>query len=167
MSEQLADLASHHIEGYARAAIERGQDGRFAVPLISHITGNLYVGGCIDGVRLPDDFHYVVSLYKWERYALGPQTERTEVTMYDAGEVPDADELDMLAALVNDCRAKGKTLVHCQAGLNRSNLVAGLALIRKGMEPARAIKLLRDKRSPVVLCNEAFERYLLSLGGTP
>jgi hypothetical protein len=155
------DLHSHHIEGYARAAVEAGKDGYFDVPLISHIEGNLWVGGCINGARLDDDFTHVVSLYQWERYALGKNTTRDEVEMYDAGEMPDVEQLHEIADAVNVALAKGKTLVHCQAGLNRSNLVAALALIKTGREPAAAIKLLREKRSPVVLCNETFEAWLL------
>lgn len=160
-----ADWQNHHIEGYARAAMEQGKDAYFSAPLISHIEDNLYVGGCIGGVRLEDDWQTVVSLYKWERYALGPDTERVEVTMYDAGEIPDIDQLHELADTVNAALDRGgKVLVHCQAGLNRSNLVTALALIKRGRTPAEAIGLLREKRSPVVLCNKAFEDWLLSLG---
>jgi hypothetical protein len=162
MSQQ-ADWRTHHIEGYARAAMEAGKDGHFNAPLISHIEDNLYVGGCIGGVVLEDDWQTVVSLYKWERYTLGPNTERTEVTMYDAGEVPPEWQLHELADVVVAALAQGgKVLVHCQAGLNRSNLIAALALIKMGRTPTEAIDLLRAKRSPVVLCNEAFERWLLS-----
>jgi protein-tyrosine phosphatase len=48
--------------------------------------------------------------------------------------------------------------------LNRSALVAGMALILDGWKPADAIALLREKRSPAVLCNPAFEQWLLSYG---
>jgi protein-tyrosine phosphatase len=157
-----ADWENHHIEGYARAAMEAGEDGHFKAPLFSHIEDNLYVGGCIDGVRLPDDFQTVVSLYQWERYALGPNTERVEVEMYDAGEIPDESQLHELADTVNAALDRGgKVLVHCQAGLNRSNLVTALALIKRGRTPEQAIALLREKRSPVVLCNRAFSRWLV------
>jgi Predicted protein-tyrosine phosphatase len=158
-----ADWQNHPIEGYARAAMEAGKDGHFKAPLISHIEGNLYVGGCINGVRLDDDFAHVVSLYKWERYDLGADTIRHEYEMYDSSDVPDADLLASIADDVNRYLAEGKTLVHCQAGLNRSNLIAALALIRAGKAPADAIELLRSQRSPVVLCNQAFERFLLGI----
>lgn len=159
----LADWQNHHIEGYARAAMEAGDDGHFNAPLISHIEDNLYVGGCINGVRLDDDFQTVVSLYKWERYELGPDTERIEVEMYDAGEIPDVDQLHELAQIVSDALDRGgKVLVHCQAGLNRSNLVTALALIKRGRTAAEAMALLREKRSPVVLCNRAFSRWLVT-----
>ena len=151
-----ADLESHHIEGFAVHG-----DTPFSMPLVSHIVGNLWTGGCRDGVVLPDEFRYVVSLYPWERYELAPGTERVEVAMYDAADdLGDGEQLYELAELVNDWRAQARTLVHCQAGLNRSSLVAGLALVVDGMPPEEAIELLRERRSPAVLCNHAFERWL-------
>jgi protein-tyrosine phosphatase len=81
--------------------------------------------------------------------------------MDDSDVLPDAKVLEDLADWVNEKRALGPTLVHCQAGLNRSALVAGLALIRSGMAPRDAIALLRQKRSSDVLFNKAFERWLL------
>lgn len=163
-----ADWQNHHIEGYARAAMEAGKDGRFRAPLISHIEDNLYVGGCIDGVRLDDDFQTVFSLYKWERYALGPDTARVEVTMYDSSDIPDPVQLHEIAdSVVAELGRGGKVLVHCQAGLNRSNLIAALALIKRGRSPQDAIDFLRERRSPVVLCNQSFETWLLAEGATP
>lgn len=159
----VADWQSHHIEGYARAAMEAGKDGRFSAPLISHIEDNLYVGGCIDGVRLDDDWQSVVSLYRWERYTLGPDTVRVEVEMYDSADVVPAEQLHEIADhVVSELERGGKVLVHCQAGLNRSNLITALALMKRGRSAREAIDLLREKRSPVVLCNEAFEAWLLS-----
>jgi hypothetical protein len=155
------DLQGHHIEGIARAAQEAGKDGRFSVPLISHIDGNLWTGGCLDGIRLPDDFKFVISLYTSERYALGANTTRLEVKMYDSAEVPDLRQLIDLARIANAFQASGKTLIHCQAGLNRSGLVAALSLMLMGDTPERAIALLRERRCDVVLCNEHFERFLL------
>ena len=108
--EVSADLSSHHIEGYAAAdAWQR----HFSVPLISHVEGNLWQGGCIDGVKLPDDFMFVVSLYPWEQYRLGPETVRVERRLYDSTEVPDVEQLLQIARQVNQMREKGKTLVHC------------------------------------------------------
>lgn len=156
-----ADFASHHIEGYARAAREAGKDGHFSVPLISHIEGNLWTGGCRNGVALPDDFAYVVSLYPWERYNLGYATGRVEVRMYDAADQA-MGQVDDIAQSVVKFVEQGKTLVHCQAGLNRSGLIAARALMLMGRTAAEAIALLREKRCDMVLCNEAFERWLLA-----
>lgn len=161
LERQEADLSTHHIEGVARAAVECGKSGGFRVDLISHVEGNLWQGGCVNGARLTDDFEFVVSLYPWEQYTIGSRTTRIELKLYDCGEIPDERQLYDLARIVNAFRAAGKTLVHCQAGLNRSGLICALALIEDGMAPADAIALLREKRCEFVLCNETFERWLL------
>lgn len=152
-----ADFKSHYIEGIAVHG-----NTPFKAPLISHVVGNLWQGGCRDGVELPHDFKRVISLYPWEKYKTGPDTAVTEFRMYDAGYLPDMGDLEIAFKLVRHGEQNGKTLVHCQAGLNRSGLVAALVLIDKGMSPAQAIKLLRDQRSPAVLCNTYFENWLIN-----
>lgn len=152
-----ADLASHHIEGYT----SHGQH-RVEVPLVSHVVDDLWVGGCLDGVRLPDDFSYVLALYDWERFEIGDTTTRVTVPMLDLAEEPDEAQVRELAQWVNDRRHQGRTLVHCQAGLNRSSLVVAYALMLDGMRAADAIALLRERRCDAVLCNPVFEAWLLA-----
>ena len=53
---------------------------------------------------------------------------------------------------------------NCQAGLNRSNLIAAQTLIFNGYAAREAIDLLREKRGPAVLCNQSFEQFLLRQG---
>lgn len=161
--DQFADLGSHYIEGYAHEAVKAGDVGHFHVPLISHITGNLYVGGCQDGVRISDDFVYVVSLYQHERYRTGPNTNHVDFRLIDGPALPEQALLDQAVGIVRTWLERGPVLVHCQAGLNRSNLIAALTLRELGYSSADAIALLREKRSPVVLCNRTFASYLLSL----
>ncbi len=57
----------------------------------------------------------------------------------------------------------GKVLLHCSAGINRSALVMGLVLMRKGFSARDAINLMREKRSSMILMNKVFEKYLLDL----
>lgn len=158
-TEHVADWNSHAITGWLPGGI------RLNVPLISHIEDNLWVGGCINGITLDADFDTVVSLYKWEQYILGPNTTRHEFTMYDDHYTEADDQLHMIADIVVEALDRGdKVLVHCQAGVNRSNLITALALIKKGRTPEEAIALLREKRSEVVLANSTFEDWLLAQG---
>lgn len=52
-------------------------------------------------------------------------------------------------------------LVTCQAGLNRSALVAGLALRQLGMPGRTVIDNIRMERGQYALCNKAFERAVM------
>ena len=53
-----------------------------------------------------------------------------------------------------------KVLIRCQAGWNRSGLVMALVLIKHGLSPKEAIRLIREKRSPHALCNQDFVNFL-------
>jgi NAD(P)-dependent dehydrogenase (short-subunit alcohol dehydrogenase family) len=79
--------------------------------------------------------------------------------------LPNLARLHAVAALVAECAARGqRVLCHCGAGLNRSPLVAGLALIARGHAPEEVVALIRDRR-PGSLYNEEFVRHLLGGGG--
>lgn len=151
---QMADLTSHRIEGIARMG-----NTEFSCPIVTQVDGNLWQGGHVDA-PLPAYFRHVLSLYPWERYEVGPDVELREVALYDGDDVPSSEVLYELAEWVNVRRLLGPTLVHCQAGLNRSALVTGLALVRWGRTPDEAISLMRSVRSPAVLCNPYFEAWL-------
>jgi protein-tyrosine phosphatase len=134
----------------------------FDVPYISHIEGNLWQGGVEEGLVLPDLFDHMISLWPFERYIL-TRTLKTELymaTMGDDRRRVDAEQAYRLANMVVACRADGPTLVHCQAGLNRSGLIAALAEMQLGMSADSAIALLRFQRCPAVLCNSNFEQWL-------
>ena len=108
--------------------IARHGNTPFDVPFISQIEGNLWQGGCEVGLVLPDFIKHLVSLYPWEAYAVNHHlSSALEVRMYDS-EDQAFDQVDAIAAWVKSCVADGPTLVHCQAGLNRSSLIAGRAL---------------------------------------
>ena len=153
-SMALADLNTHHIEGFAVHG-----NTPFDVPLYSHVAGNLWVGGCPVRVA-PVEFQFIVCLYPWAPYKRHDHQTYLEARLYDSSQMPDERALYALANYVSAVAKIGMTLVHCQAGLNRSALVAGLSLIGGGMKPKDAIDLLREKRSVAVLCNKAFARWL-------
>lgn len=135
---------------------------RFDVPFISEIVPNLWLGGCEDGLVLPSFIQHLVSLYPWESYTVDHELASSlNVRMYDS--VDQAfHQVDGIAAWVNICRESGPTLVHCQAGLNRSSLVVARALVLSGMAIEEAIDLIREKRSPACLSNRSFEKWLLA-----
>lgn len=150
------DLISHPITGY----LHTGE--RLYVDLISHIQDNLYVGGCINGIELGDFFGHIFSMYAWERYSFSDDTKFHEVVMYDNG-VVDVEAVNKYSKLIVDALDTGENvLVHCQAGINRSNLLSGAALVRMGHTPEDAIALLRNGRSNLVLANGVFEEFLLN-----
>jgi protein tyrosine phosphatase len=152
-----ADLESHHIEGIAREG-----NTPFSVPLITKYDDTLWQGGCVNAVDLKGQFRHIVSLYPWERFNPGKELDSfLEVRLYDSGNIPDPAQMKFIARWINKCRKTGPVLVHCQAGLNRSGLVTGLALVLSGVPPAQAITEMRERRCPAVLCNKAFEKWLL------
>lgn len=159
--EQLeADLESQPITGY----LHTGE--RLHVPLISHIVDNLYVGGHSTSVDLGDFFSHVFSLYIWEGdYRSDKTTTRHKsVRMLDSPTEDTSLVDEIVPQIVEALEAGGNVLVHCQAGINRSNLTAALVLREwKGLTSAEAIAMLREKRSPLVLANRGFESYLLGL----
>lgn len=135
----------------------------FDVPFISEIAENLWQGGCETGLILPKFIKHLVSLYPWEQYTVEHELDSALVVrMYDS-EDQAFHQVDAIAAWVNECRKDGPTLVHCQAGLNRSSLVAARALTLNGVTGVEAINTLREKRSPACLCNPAFYRHIKAI----
>lgn len=130
----------------------------FDVPYMSEVGYNLWQGGCKTGLILPDFIKHVVSLYPWERYTThsGVMSE-LYVRMYDS-ESQGYGQVDEVARWVNERRQGDPVLVHCQAGLNRSSLIAARALhIFEGLSGDGCVSVLRGSRSRAVLCNPAFE----------
>lgn len=83
--------------------------------------------------------------------------------MNDDEDLPNASKLDALgrfiASLVD---AQHVVLVHCLIGLNRSNLVAAMALTYLGIRGVDAVRLLQSVQ-PAALYNDAFANYAASL----
>lgn len=108
-------------------------------------------------------FDAILNLYQWGEYVVPEGVEQLTVEMYDSLDAI-SDQVDELADTVIRWLNDGKrVLVHCQAGLNRSSLVVARVLMKKyDMSADEAIKLIREQRSPICLCNETFEAYLRS-----
>jgi protein-tyrosine phosphatase len=63
------------------------------------------------------------------------------------GPVPDQETLRGVADLIVRCLGSGASVyLHCQAGMNRSVLVAALVLMHQGMTAEDAIERVRERR---------------------
>ncbi|GAA2346589.1 hypothetical protein [Dactylosporangium salmoneum] len=132
----------------------------------SEIRPGLFMGGhdvmgpdgAIRDVVVGDEFDLVLSLY--ERYGCGPAVG----VQRRYGRIPDGilNDDDMAIVLrFADLGAEAvrnglRVLSRCQAGYNRSGLLAAFILLRLGMGAGEAIDLIRERRSPFALCNLHF-----------
>lgn len=137
------------------------------VPYPKHLTTkvrpHLHVGG--SWRRNADPFDVVLTVADPSEVAAPPPHAHAATwPLMDAGWV-DEEAVHALADLAADSAARGlRTLVRCHAGLNRSALVVAVAaLALDGGEPTEVIARMRRRRSPYVLHNRVFERYLLNL----
>jgi hypothetical protein len=140
---------------------------------------NLWQGGTDDddiiGVRVldndyepritKDEFDVVVTLHAWSNPAdWGVKELRYPFHDGVIGVDVSEDELFFIAKYVHDELLKGsRVLVRCLAGLNRSGLINVLVLVRRGYTVQEALDLVRSIRSRWVMCNEDFEKWLLSI----
>lgn len=133
----------------------------FDVPYMSHLQGTLWQGGVETGLILPPGIRHVISLYPFKAYTVMHHLRsELKVLMVDQLDGVDPALVEATAEWVIRCMNDGPTLLHCEAGLNRSSLVAARVLIRTGMSAEDAISLIRAKRSPACLCNPAFEAWI-------
>lgn len=111
-------------------------------------------------------FSVILNLYPWGRYKVPDGVVYREEQLYDSEDV--SGKIDELALWVLDmCPDLGNNvLIHCQAGLNRSNLIAARVLmLGKGLTADQAIRVIRAQRSPLALCNRHFENWLRDFDG--
>lgn len=112
-------------------------------------------------------FDVVASLYEDDCHP-GEDVEHLSMVIDDnLFRMPTVDQIESLWEMAEQVachvRAERKVLVRCHAGLNRSSLVAALAMIQMGHEPQEAIDLIREKRSPrFALFNNRFVEIILA-----
>lgn len=131
------------------------------------ITEGLYVGGHQTrpgggDTRVGDQFDLVVSLYTRDGYGPSEGVPHLRHTMIDGDLDPnDHPHLDRLATRINDALDNNQTvLVRCLGGINRSALVAGLALLKRGWTTDEILTTMRAARSEYVLFNTHFVAHL-------
>ncbi|MEU6242621.1 protein phosphatase [Streptomyces sp. NPDC047024] len=108
------------------------------------------------------EFELVISLFTAPGHGPAPEVGHRVAEIPDepltAAQLGTVRQLARHAAQpVGDGR---RTLIRCNAGLNRSGLLVGQTLVELGHEPAAAIALIRQRRSPWALNNRIFEEYL-------
>jgi Dual specificity phosphatase, catalytic domain len=135
------------------------------------VVPGLFISGTI---RPPDDFDSldvdaIVDLEDWAHDWPTPLPPVNKI--FVRYPIHDEDEVDpksrdvagFVAALVE---SGNRVLIHCTQGLNRSGLVAALALMRMGRAPVDAIETVREARGEDeegfgALGNDAFVGWLL------
>lgn len=132
------------------------------MPFITQVEGNLWQGGCRSDLVLPAFFEHMISLYPWETYLIEHALNSVlAVSMYDGDNI-DSAEVTSIGDWAVYCAEKGPTLIHCQAGVNRSSLIVSKVLrkMHSEMTGQQIIDFMREKRSPAVLCNPTFEKFV-------
>jgi dual specificity protein phosphatase-like protein len=128
--------------------------------------GEHLVLGAHPADTMPPDVDVIANVDSIRFYDVPESVLYIHFAYADQGLIPDATELHATARFLNELRGAGKTVfIHCRLGLNRSALLTGLVLIDEGYKAKDAIRLMRKLRSPYVLENKTFERYLISQTG--
>ena len=111
-----------------------------------------------------ESFDTVITAYAFANPASWAVKE-IRTTFYD-GDMSDINWEDIYQAVdiaYADWARGLRELLRCQLGANRSGLLMALTLRKAGYSSKDAIALMREKRSPWVLCNAKFEDFLLRL----
>lgn len=129
--------------------------------LYDEIIPNLFQGGA--EAVIDQEFDAVFSLHTRRGIGPGHGVYHSHMDIPDGALSPwqFADVVSMannVALMVGDGK---RTLVRCQAGLNRSGLVVALAMVNLGYPKMGALRLIRHKRSPWALCNDSFVQLFL------
>lgn len=108
----------------------------------------------------PAEFDAVVTMYAWAR-PVDWGVEELRWGIMDSSEPIKQDELiDTIEWAWKRWKAGKRVLCRCQAGLNRSSLIAAGVLVRDGMDADEAILTVRNGRSRKCLFNTSFVHQL-------
>ncbi len=140
--------------------------------LYSEILPNLFISGTLDedvvqrgksiySLAQPAPFDSVVCMYGHAN-PIGYYVREQRFGIADAELDEDSKpEIRQLAQWLHSEWKSGKRVAaKCQAGWNRSGLIAALVLLHEGFTHEEAIALIREKRSPNALCNPHFVAYI-------
>lgn len=122
-----------------------------------------------DAILWPEDVAYrgfdaQYDACGWDRTEYAPQDfAYTFLPMDDVPWVSDAPRVHEVGEeIATRVRDGERVFVNCAAGLNRSGLLVGRALIALGRAPLEAISLVRQARGPHALSNVVFAGWLMN-----
>jgi hypothetical protein len=140
------------------------EDGWPLDPYAEVIPGLAQASSWITPLELLDEhgFDASVDVGGWDQSVELVGRDYTFLLLDDVPWIEDPDAIHALGRAVADMVASGRrVVVNCAAGMNRSGLIVGRALIFLGYPPREAIRLIRAARGPKALYNRAFEEFLL------
>ena len=90
----------------------------------------------------------------------GPQILQVPLPDNELSEEQKHLALEAGAVVARFLQADKNVLSTCAMGINRSSLIAALALVMLGGKPEEILKLIREKRNPAALCNPYFVEFI-------
>ena len=135
-------------------------------PLFSEIIPGIWTGGSVAewDMPMPTMFRHILNFYPWMEYDVPAGANYKELRMLDAHHIDKAFLEEAAEFIDNAATMPGDILIHCQAGINRSNLALAYWLVtRKGWVGEEAIHRIRQRRCTTALCNPAFESFVRDL----
>lgn len=139
----------------------------------SKLTDNLFMGGTEiendreygegKSYRNKPEFDLVITAYKGAAN-LHPEIKELRVHFEDSeSENLNLEEIENYADFgIEELKKGKKVLIRCMGGHNRSGLIAGIILIKLGMDNKEVVNLIKSKRGEDALTNYKFEKYLLN-----
>ncbi len=132
----------------------------------SQIIGNLWVGSAPPiGLDLSKKFDcLVLAAFEYQPKNVFPNVEVIYAPIDD--NIPTIDELGIVirtaGRIITRLRNGKRVLVTCRMGLNRSAIMAAVAMCmgQHNLTPLQAVKLMRQARGPLALCNKHFVQFL-------
>jgi hypothetical protein len=106
-------------------------------------------------------FDVLIDVGGWDRWVGEPDPRYRFYPLDDGPFIPDEEMVHTVGESIAAHVREGKHVaVNCLAGVNRSGLLVGRALVELGHTPEEAIELVRTARGPMALSNERFVRFL-------
>jgi protein-tyrosine phosphatase len=115
----------------------------------------------LSAVEMLSMFDVLVDVGGWDRWVGEPDPRYRFYPLDDGPFIPDEEMIHTVGEWIASQVRQGKHVaVNCLAGVNRSGLLVGRALVALGATPEEAIAAVRLARGPMALSNPRFARFL-------